>query len=107
MVCRTKKKRDYADKIFTTNTYSAIAHVTRPVEIPIKMKKENSIIDDSSEWYNTFRDVRYCLDKEYETVCKRYDIDQDNRIYNKIEKISREIADAIHYQETTANTKQY
>ena len=96
MVCRTKKKRDYADKIFTTNTYSAIAHVTRPVEIPIKMKKENSIIDDSSEWYNTFRDVRYCLDKEYETVCKRYDIDQDNRIYNKIEKISREIADAIH-----------
>ena len=106
MVCRTKKKRDYADKIFTTNTYSAIAHVTRPMEIPIKMKKENSIIDDSSEWYNTFIDVRYCLDKEYETVCKRYDIDQDNRIYNKIEDVSREIANAIHYQETT-NTKQY
>lgn len=105
MVCRTKKV-SYADKIFVTNTYSAIAHVTRPKEIPVKMEKEKSIIDDSSEWYNTFIDVRYRLDKEYETVCKRYDIDQDNRIYNKIEDVSREIANAIHYQETT-NTKQY
>lgn len=105
MVCRTKKN-SYADKIFATNTYSAIAHVTRPKEIPMRIKKEKSIIDDSSEWYNTFIDVRYRLDKEYETVCKRYDIDQDNRIYNKIEDVSREIANAIHYQETT-NTKQY
>jgi len=106
MVCRTKKN-SYADKIFVTNTHSAVAHVTRPKEIPMRIKKENSIIDDSSEWYNTFVDVRYRLDKEYETVCKRYDIDQDNRIYNKIEDVSREITNAIHYQETTANTKQY
>jgi len=96
MVCRTKKV-SYADKIFVTNTYSAIAHVTRPKEIPVKMEKEKSIIDDSSEWYNTFID---------EIVCKRYDIDQDNRIYNKIEDVSREIANAIHHQETT-NAKQY
>jgi len=105
MVCRTKKD-SYADKIFVTNTYSAIAHVTRPKEIPVKMEEERSIIDDSSEWYNTFIDVRYRLDKEYEIVCKRYDIDQDNRIYNKIEDVSREIANAIHHQETT-NAKQY
>ena len=52
------------------------------------MEKERSIIDDSSEWYNTFIDVRYRLDKEYEIVCKRYDIDQDNRIYNKLEDVS-------------------
>tara|TARA_R100000322_G_scaffold45252_2_gene28312 strand:+ start:757 stop:1026 length:270 start_codon:yes stop_codon:yes gene_type:complete len=52
MVCRTKKV-SYADKIFVTNTHSAIAHVTRPKEIPVKMEKENSITDNDSDLIET------------------------------------------------------
>jgi len=31
-------KRDYEDKIFVTNTHSAVAHVTNPVQIPTDIK---------------------------------------------------------------------
>jgi len=49
MVCRTKKKRDYADKIFTTNTYSAIAHVTRP------SKKSHVVVAKEGDKIKTIR----------------------------------------------------
>lgn len=86
-------KRNYEDKIFVTNTHSAVAHVTNPVQIPTETKKES---DTSSEWYDTFIKVRRCLDREYLAVCKNYDIDQDNKMYDKLEDVARSITNSIY-----------
>jgi len=111
MVCRTKKV-SYADKIFVTNTYSAIAHVTRPKEIPFKMEKEKSNTQDIHKRNQVMRhkiyvDIITHFEKEYEILCKYYDIDQDSDIYDDLESISEAITEAVYQQQSDKNAKQY
>jgi len=111
MVCRTKKV-SYADKIFVTNTHSAVAHVTSPVEIKTKMKKEKSntpYVHERNQVmrHNIYVDIITHFEKEYEILCKYYDIDQDSDIYDDLESISEAITEAVYQQQSDKNAKQY
>ena len=52
-------------------------------------------------------DIVTRFDNEYETLCKNYDIDQDNNVYDKLEGIAESMVDAIYTQEINKSSKQY
>tara|TARA_R110000787_G_scaffold29435_1_gene79785 strand:+ start:279 stop:482 length:204 start_codon:yes stop_codon:yes gene_type:complete len=57
--------------------------------------------------HSIYVDIVTRFDNEYETLCKNYDIDQDNNVYDKLEGIAESMVDAIYTQEINKSSKQY